>query len=45
MVFGTAGNIGHVFRFNAHEDVGMGDEVGATPYRARTFGHLFVGGW
>ena len=40
MVFGAAGDIGHVFRFDAHEDVGMGDEAVAIPCRARTFGHL-----
>lgn len=40
MVFGAAGDIGHVFRFDAHEDVGMRDEAITIPYRARTFRHL-----
>ena len=40
MIFGAAGDISHVFWFDAHEDIGTGDEVVAIPPGTRKFRHL-----
>lgn len=40
MIFGAAGDIGHMFWFDAHEGIRTGDEVVAIPPGARRFRHL-----
>lgn len=42
VVFDTAGNVLDMFFFDAHEDVGVRDEIVAVPRGTTIFGHFFL---